>query len=86
MIETIIKIEGMACSMCESHMKDVIRRLYPDAKISASHKKAEVRVISDSPLDVSRIKEEVLKTGYTFAGAQSGPYEKKGFFSSWFGK
>lgn len=27
MIKTILKIDGMMCGMCESHMNDVIRKI-----------------------------------------------------------
>ena len=27
-----VKIEGMMCGMCEAHINDVIRRIYPKAK------------------------------------------------------
>ena len=34
MIKTVVKIEGMACGMCEAHINDTIRKLYPSAKKS----------------------------------------------------
>ena len=39
-IEVDVEIEGMMCGMCESHIKDAIRKEFPDAKrVSASHVK-----------------------------------------------
>jgi copper chaperone CopZ len=39
-IEVDVEIEGMMCGMCESHVKDAIRKAFPDAKhVSASHVK-----------------------------------------------
>ena len=36
--EITLEIEGMACPMCEAHMNDAIRKLYPDAKkVKSSH-------------------------------------------------
>ena len=29
MIKVVMKIEGMACGMCESHINDTIRKNYP---------------------------------------------------------
>ena len=86
MIKTTLKVEGMACLMCESHLKDVIRNICPDAKINASYKKAEIKIISKSEPDMRRIKAEIEKTGYSFLGGHSEPYSKKGFFASLFGK
>ena len=37
MIETILKIDGMACGMCESHINDVVRRTCSVKKVTSSH-------------------------------------------------
>ena len=37
MIETTVKIDGMMCSMCESHVNDAIRNHLNVKKVSASH-------------------------------------------------
>ena len=29
MIETILKVDGMACGMCESHINDPVRNRFP---------------------------------------------------------
>ena len=38
MIQTTVKISGMACSMCEAHINDTIRRAFSVEKASSSHK------------------------------------------------
>ena len=45
MVKTIIKIEGMACGMCESHMNDAIRNVFQVKKVTSSHKDKESVVI-----------------------------------------
>ena len=35
MIETILKIDGMACGMCESHINDVVRRTCDVKKVTS---------------------------------------------------
>ena len=35
MIETIVKIDGMMCGMCESHISDAIRNAFAVKKVSA---------------------------------------------------
>ena len=35
----ILKIDGMACGMCESHVNDAIRRAFPVKKVSSSRSK-----------------------------------------------
>ena len=63
MIETILKVDGMMCGMCESHV-----------------------ILSEQELDIDALKAAIAETGYTVKGAQSHPYEKKGFLSSLFHK
>lgn len=81
MVKTIIKIEGMACGMCESHMNDAIRNKFKVKKVSSSHTDKESVVISEEVLDEAEVKKVVEDTGYTFVSLSSEPYEKKGFFS-----
>lgn len=81
MVKTIIKIEGMACGMCESHMNDAIRNAFQVKKVSSSHTDKEAVVISEQELDEAEVKKVVEDTGYTFVSQSSEPYEKKGLFS-----
>ena len=37
MVETILKIDGMMCGMCESHINDVVRKTANIQKVSSSH-------------------------------------------------
>lgn len=81
MVKTIIKIEGMACGMCESHMNDAIRNKFKVKKVSSSHTDKESVVISEEILNEDEVQKAVEDTGYTFISMSSEPYEKKGFFS-----
>ena len=36
MIETVVKVDGMMCGMCESHVNDAVRKAFPEAKKVAS--------------------------------------------------
>ena len=36
MIKTTLKIDGMMCGMCESHMNDVIRKNFKIKKVTSS--------------------------------------------------
>ena len=75
MIETILRVDGMMCGMCESHINDVVRKTARVNKVTSSHTKGETVIISEQPVDVEALK------GYTVTGVQTRPYEKKGFFS-----
>lgn len=81
MIETTLKINGMMCGMCESHINDVVRKNAQVNKVTSSHTKGETVIVSEVPVDVEKLKEAIAATGYTVTGAETKPYEKKGFFS-----
>lgn len=86
MIKTTLKIDGMACGMCEAHVCDVIRRNFDIKKVSASHIKNEATIISEKALDENTLKEKIGETGYRVLGVESEEYEKKGLFSLFKGK
>ena len=48
MFKMILSIDGMACSMCESHINDAIRRELDVKKVTSSHSKGETVIISES--------------------------------------
>ena len=35
MIETILKVDGMACGMCESHINDTVRNKFSVQKVTS---------------------------------------------------
>ena len=82
MFKTVARIEGMACSMCEAHIADTIRKTFPDAKkVTASRKKCEATFLTENAPEESILKQAIDATGYTFVSAVSEPYVKKGLFS-----
>ena len=80
MIETIVKVDGMMCGMCESHMNDVVRKSCSPKKVNSSAKNGETVVISEAPLDIPYLKQQIKDIGYELVSYTSEPYEKKGFF------
>ena len=51
MTETILKVDGMACGMCESHINDTVRNKFSVQKVTSSHTKGETVILSpDSPI------------------------------------
>ena len=78
MVKTTLKIDGMMCGMCESHINDAIRNAFAVKKVSASHGKGEADIISEEPIDEAKLREVVGKTGYDFVSMTSKPYEKHG--------
>ena len=61
MYKTTLKIDGMMCGMCESHINDTIRKAAPVKKVTSSHTKGEAVVLTDEPLDIEAVK----AAGYT---------------------
>ena len=80
MIKTTVKVDGMACGMCESHVNDAVRRAFPVQKVTSSHKKGETVILSEAEIDAEALRAAIGKTGYEVKGVQSEPYEKKGLF------
>ena len=51
MIETIVKVDGMMCGMCESHVNEAVRKAFPEVKrVSSSQAKAQTVIHSEQPL------------------------------------
>ena len=86
MVQTTLKVNGMMCGMCESHINDVVRKTAQVEKVTSSHTKGETVILSEQELDIDALKAAIAETGYTVKGAQSHPYEKKGFLCSLFHK
>ena len=80
MYETKVRIDGMMCGMCESHINDAIRNAISVKKVSASHSKGEADIISEEPIDEAKLREAITKTSYDFVSMTSKPYEKNGLF------
>lgn len=79
MIKTTLKIDGMMCGMCESHINDTIRQNFKIKKVTSSHSKGTTEIISEEPLDEASVKEAIGKTGYKVLEIKAEPYEKKRF-------
>lgn len=77
MIQTTLKINGMACGMCESHVNDAIRNAFSVKKVTSSHSKGETVILSEQPLDEALLRSTITATGYELQSIHSAPYEKK---------
>ena len=80
MIKTTVKIDGMACSMCEAHINDAIRKAFPVKKVTSSHTKKESVILSEMPIDPEALRAAIDATGYTYLSSSAEPYVKKGLF------
>ena len=57
MIQYTIAVEGMACSMCEAHVNDAVRKAFPVKKVSSSHSKGQTLVLTEEPLDEETLRQ-----------------------------
>ncbi len=73
MNKVTVKINGMACGMCEAHIKDCIRKAFPDAKkVSASRKKGEASFLTGESDPGVKLKDAIESTGYEFVSCACG--------------
>lgn len=80
MVKIIVKIEGMSCGMCESHINETVRRQFAVKKVSSSHRKGQAEIIAENPIDEEELRKAIVETGYTVQSVTTEPYVKKGLF------
>ena len=80
MYETVVKVEGMMCSMCEAHINQAIRDALPVKKVTSSHKKGQTVIPSEQPLDESLVRSTIDATGYRVLDVSEQQAKKKGLF------
>ena len=82
MQQITLKIDGMMCGMCESHINESIRNAFSVKKVTSSHTKGETVILTEENIEETKLKEVIAKTGYKLLSVSKAPYEKKkGFFS-----
>ncbi|MCM1544157.1 MAG: cation transporter, partial [Ruminococcus sp.] len=64
MTQITLKIDGMACSMCENHVCDVIRRNFDVKKVTASHKKGTAVILTEAEIAEAKLISAIGETGY----------------------
>lgn len=80
MIRITVKIEGMVCGMCESHINDAVRRALPVKKVTSSHGKGQNVILTENDIDEDALRSAIGATGYEVKAVSKEPYEKKGLF------
>ena len=86
MVQITLKIQGMMCGMCESHINDAIRQAFPVKKVTSSHTKGETVILADQAIPKSQLAPVIEKIGYQLTEVNCVPYEKKkGLLSRIFG-
>ena len=77
MIKTTVKVDGMMCGMCESHVNDAVRNAIEVKKVSSSHKKGTTEILTEQPVDEEKVKAAIEATVYNVLGITSGEADEK---------
>lgn len=64
MVQITIGVDGMACSMCEAHVSDAIRKAFPVKKVTASHTKGQAVIVAENEIAEADIAKALEPTGY----------------------
>lgn len=76
-----IKVEGMRCGMCESHVNDLVRRNFNVKKVTSSHIKGETVILAPQTIDPDTLIAAISADGYMASDVKEEEYKKKGLFS-----
>ena len=75
-----LKINGMMCGMCEAHINDAIRKAFPVKKVSSSHTKGRMEILTEADIPENDLRAVIDQTGYQVLSVSKETYRKKGFF------
>ncbi len=73
-----VKIDGMMCSMCESHINDAVRKAFLVKKVTSSHTKGETVILTETDISEGELRTALEPTGYRVLEVSTEEYKKKG--------
>ncbi len=80
MLKITVKVDGMACSMCEAHVNEAVRKVCPVKKVHSSHRKGETEILTETDIADEVLQNAIAGCGYTVQEIERTAYEKKGLF------
>lgn len=80
MLKITVKVDGMMCGMCESHVNDAVGKAFQVKKVTSSHSKEETVILTENDIDEVALRTAIDTTGYKVKAVTKEPYEKKGLF------
>ena len=63
MYQITLKIDGMMCAMCESHVNDAVRNAFPVKKVTSSHSRGETVILSETAIPEAELRPVFTKLG-----------------------
>ena len=86
MIRTTVQVSGMVCGMCEAHVNDAVRCVFPVKKVSSSRVRGETVIESETPLDHEKLRQVINNTGYLMLSASEEEMTKRSLIRNIWGK
>ena len=83
MVQITVGVDGMACSMCEAHVSDAIRKAFPVKKVTANHTKGQAVIVAENEIAEADIAKALEPTGYRMVSYSCAPYQKKSCLVFW---
>lgn len=80
MYKIVLKINGMKCGMCESHVNDIIRKNFNVKKVTSSHNKGETVFFTKDDVSKDDVEKVLSPTGYILEDYTKSEAIKKGLF------
>ncbi len=80
MLKITLKIDGVMCGMCESHVNDAVRKAFPVKKVTSSHSKGETMILAETDISKQQLRTAIEPTGYRVLAVNKENYKKKGLF------
>ncbi|MCQ2427622.1 MAG: copper resistance protein CopZ [Clostridia bacterium] len=80
MIQITLKVEGMMCGMCETHICDTIRNKFPVKKVAASRAKKRAVILSEQEIPTEALRAAIAGIGYSVSDIKAEPYRRKKIF------
>lgn len=75
-----LKIDGIMCSMCETHVNEIVRKGFKINKVKSNHSKNEVIFTSEEDISKDTIKKVFEPTGYKVLSVEVEKNAKKKLF------
>jgi copper chaperone CopZ len=74
------QIDGMMCSMCESHVNEALRKAFHVKKVTSSHSKGETVLLTEDSVTEAQLRAALAPTGYAVGTVKVEEGVKKGLF------
>lgn len=75
-----VQVNGMMCSMCESHINNAVRKALPVKQVNSSQRKKETTIVTEAELDEEALRAAISAAGYEVWEIRKKSW-KKGLFS-----